>query len=327
VRDCGEKMKPNNPGMHLDLGWISSVSVNLPAVNRRAATLGTRRTVKVQYQAAWLLRAVTCIDLTTLSGDDTAANVQRLCLKGARPIRRDLIEAMDAQGLDITVGAICVYPSRVGEAVAALGRFKASHIPVAAVATGFPSGQYSLKTRLEEIRLAVAEGAKEIDIVISRSLALNHDWEALYNEVKAMKDACGEGVHLKAILAIGELGSMNNVYKASLACMMAGADFIKTSTGKEGVNATLPVGVVMCRAIRDYHERTGNVVGFKPAGGIRSAKDACTWLILIKEELGDEWLNNSLFRIGASGLLVDIERQLFHYVTGRYGAVRELAMS
>lgn len=240
-------MKPNNPGMHLDLGWISSVSVNLPAVNRRAATLGTRRTVKVQYQAAWLLRAVTCIDLTTLSGDDTAANVQRLCLKGARPIRRDLIEAMDAQGLDITVGAICVYPSRVGEAVAALGRFKASHIPVAAVATGFPSGQYSLKTRLEEIRLAVAEGAKEIDIVISRSLALNHDWEALYNEVKAMKDACGEGVHLKAILAIGELGSMNNVYKASLACMMAGADFIKTSTGKEGVNATLPVGVVMCR--------------------------------------------------------------------------------
>ena len=242
-------MKPSNAGIPLDLGWISSASVNLPAVNRRASTLGTKRTVKVQYQAAWLLRAVTCIDLTTLSGDDTAANVQRLCLKGARPVRKDLIEAMDAQELDITVGAICVYPSRVGEAVAALRRFKAPHIPVAAVATGFPSGQYSLKTRLEEIRLAVAEGAKEIDIVISRNLALNHEWEALYDELKAMKDACGEGVHLKAILAVGELGSMNNVYKASLTCMMAGADFIKTSTGKEGVNATLPVGVVMCRYV------------------------------------------------------------------------------
>jgi deoxyribose-phosphate aldolase len=320
-------MPPSNPGCPIDLGWIESASVNLPAVDRRAATLGTKRTVKTQYQAAWLLRAVTCIDLTTLSGDDTDANVQRLCLKAAKPIRKDLVEAMGIEDLNITVGAICVYPARVQDAVAALRRFKAPQIPVAAVATGFPSGQYSLKTRLEEIRMAVADGATEIDIVINRNLALNHQWEKLYEEVKAMKSNCGPGVHMKAILAIGELGSMNNVYKASLACMMAGADFIKTSTGKEGVNATLSVGVVMCRAIRDYNERTGHVVGFKPAGGIRTGKDACTWLILIKEELGDEWLNNSLFRIGASGLLTDIERQLFHYVTGRYAAARELAMA
>merc|ERR1719382_1014557 len=206
------------------------------------------------------------------------------------------------------------------------GRYKAEDIPVAAVATGFPSGQMPLPTRLQEIKMAVADGAKEIDIVINRQLALEQRWTELYEEVKQMKAACGSA-HMKSILAIGELGSMTNVYKASLACMMAGSDFIKTSTGKEGVNAILPVGLVMCRAIRDYHERTGYVVGFKPAGGIRTAKDAIAWLVLIKEELGDSWLNNKMFRIGASGLLLDIERQLFHWVTGRYAAAHELAMS
>lgn len=317
---------PCNPGIPLDLGWINSVKVNLPSVMRRASTLGTKRTVKKQWQAAWLLRAVTCIDLTTLSGDDTESNVHRLCLKAARPVRDDIMKAMDMDDKGLTVGAVCVYPERVSDAVKCLKGFNASHIPVASVATGFPAGQTPLKTRLEEIRLAVADGAHEIDIVISRTLALGHKWEELYEEVKQMKAACGK-VHMKSILAIGELGSMNNVYKAALVCMMAGSDFIKTSTGKEGVNAILPVGLVMCRAIRDYNERTGFVVGFKPAGGIRSAKDATVWLILIKEELGDKWLQNKLFRIGASGLLLDIERQLFHYVTGRYAAAHELAMS
>lgn len=316
---------PHNPGMELDLAWLEKVRVNLPAVLRRAASLGTRRTVKQQWQAAWLLRAVTCIDLTTLSGDDTATNVTRLCQKASKPVRKDLMAAMGMEDANITTGAVCVYPSRVVDAVEALKKFGAEHIPVAAVATGFPSGQYSLTTRIEEILLAVAHGAKEIDIVINRQLALDNKWEELYKEVKAMKQACGEA-HMKSILAIGELGSMNNVYKCSLVCMMAGSDFIKTSTGKEGVNATLAVGVVMTRAIREYHEATGYRVGFKPAGGIRTAKDSITWLILIKEELGDDWLNNNMFRIGASGLLTDIERQLFHWVTGRYAAAHELAM-
>jgi len=320
-------MAVHNPGTELDLAWINSVRINLPAVKRRAETLGTKRTVKMQWQAAWLCRALTCIDLTTLSGDDTDANVQRLCLKAAKPLRKDILEAIGMDEVGLSVGAVCVYPSRVGDAVRWLEKFKASHIPVAAVATGFPSGQYSLTTRLEEIKYAINEGAKEIDIVINRTLALQQKWTELYEEVKAMKAACGPDVHMKSILAIGELGSMSNVYKASLVCMMAGSDFIKTSTGKESVNAILPVGLVMCRAIRDYFEQTGFVVGFKPAGGIRTGKDACTWLILIKEELGDTWLNNNLFRIGASGLLVDIERQLFHYVTGRYAASHELAMS
>jgi len=300
--------------------------VNLPAVQRRAATLGTRRTVKQQWQAAWLLKAVTCIDLTTLSGDDTEANTSRLCLKASKPVRKDLLEAMDMAGAGLTTGAVCVYPNRVKECVELLKKYKAEQIPVAAVATGFPSGQFPLATRLQEIKMAVEDGAKEIDIVINRSLALENKWEELYREVVAMKAACGPA-HMKSILAIGELGSMNNVYKASLVCMMAGSDFIKTSTGKEGVNATLAVGLVMCRAIREYHEKTGYRVGFKPAGGIRTGKDACTWLILIKEELGNSWLNNQMFRIGASGLLTDIERQLFHWVTGRYADAQELAMA
>ncbi|XP_045626078.2 deoxyribose-phosphate aldolase [Procambarus clarkii] len=318
-------MAVRNPGVGLDLAWVNSVQVNLPSVKRRAETLGTKRTVKKQWQAAWLLRAVTCIDLTTLSGDDTNANVQRLCHKAARPIRHDIIKAMGMEDAGITCGAVCVYPARVAGALKTLQKIGVD-IPVAAVATGFPSGQYHLKTRLEEIRLAVEDGAREIDIVISREMALLGNWKGLYDEVKVMREACGDA-HMKVILAVGELGSLNNVYKASLVAMMAGADFIKTSTGKEGVNAILPVGVVMCRAIRDFYERTGHKIGFKPAGGIRAAKDALVWLILIKEELGNDWLNNHMFRIGASGLLADIERQLFHYVYGRYAATSELPMA
>ncbi|XP_068240711.1 deoxyribose-phosphate aldolase isoform X2 [Palaemon carinicauda] len=318
-------MNIRNHPTELDLAWVNSVRVNLPAVKRRAETLGTKRTVKKQWQAAWLLRAVTCIDLTTLSGDDTDANVERLCHKAAHPIRHDIIKALGMENAHITCGAVCVYPARVEGAVRTLKKLR-SKIPVAAVATGFPSGQYSLKTRIEEIKMTVEAGAKEIDIVINRQMALTGDWKGLYDELVAMREACGEA-HLKAILAVGELGSMNNVYKASLVAMMAGADFIKTSTGKESVNAILPVGIVMCRAIRDYHQRTNIKVGFKAAGGIRTAKDALNWLILIKEELGDEWLEETFFRIGASGLLNDIERQLFHYVYGRYAAGSELPMA
>lgn len=318
-------MEARNTGIPLDLAWVHGVRINLPSVKRRADSLGARRCVKKQWQAAWLLRAVTCIDLTTLSGDDTDINVERLCYKAAHPVRRDLLEALGMEESGLQCGAVCVYPARVAGAVASLKRIGAD-IPVAAVATGFPSGQYHLKTRLEEVRLTVADGAKEIDIVINREMALSGNWQELYEELVAMREACGEA-HMKAILAVGELGSLTNVYRASLVAMMAGADFIKTSTGKEGVNAILPVGLVMCRAIREYYQRTGVKVGFKPAGGLRQAKDALVWLILIKEELGDDWLNNHMFRIGASGLLGDIERQLFHYVYGRYAASSELPMA
>lgn len=320
-------MASRNPGIDLDLEWVSRTTINLPAVNRRAASLPTKRTVKKAWQAAWLLRATTCIDLTTLSGDDTFSNVQRLCYKAQHPIRDDLLEALDMKDMNIAVGAVCVYPERVKEAVQCLKAAGACNIPVASVATGFPAGQTPLETRLIEIKRAIESGAKEIDIVISRTKALRGEWQDIYEDVKACKKACGDDVHMKTILGTGDLGTMTNVYKASLVAMMAGSDFIKTSTGKEGVNATLPVGLVMVRAIREYYQKTGYKVGFKPAGGIRSAKDACTWLALMKEELGDEWLRNDLFRIGASSLLTDIERQIYHYVTGRYAAAHQLPMA
>jgi len=311
-----------NPGIPLDLGWVHSARVNLSATQRRASTHTARRTVKKQWQAAWLLRAVTCIDLTTLSGDDTPSNVQRLAHKARQPVRPDLLEALGMADQRITVGAVCVYPSRVKDAVKALA---GSGIPVASVATGFPAGQTPLKQRLEEIHAAVEDGAAEIDIVISRTLALRGEWEALCDEVHRMREACGSA-HMKTILATGELATLRNVYRASMVCMMAGADFIKTSTGKESVNATLEVSLIMLRAIREYYERTGYKVGFKPAGGIRSAKQAMQWQALMKDELGDDWLRPALFRYGASGLLTDLERQLSHFVTGRYAAQHHMPM-
>ncbi|XP_033103162.1 deoxyribose-phosphate aldolase-like [Anneissia japonica] len=319
-------MAERNPGIKLDLEWVSNVHINKPAVFKRASQLGTRRTVKKNYQIAWMLRAVTCIDLTTLSGDDTFTNVQRLCFKAKQPIREDLLKAVEMHDKGITTGAVCVYPSRVCDAVRALKEAGAPQIPVASVATGFPAGQTPFKIRLAEIRLAVEDGATEIDIVINRAYALAGNWQGVYDELCAFREACGEA-HMKSILATGELGSLTNVYKASLVAMMAGSDFIKTSTGKEGVNAILPVGLVMVRAIREYYKHTGFKVGFKPAGGIRTAKDSCIWLSLMKEELGDDWLRPELFRIGASSLLGDIERQIYHCVTGRYAASFELAMA
>jgi deoxyribose-phosphate aldolase len=305
-----------NQGTPLDLNWVNEAKVNRSAVERRSSSLAGRRTVKKQWQAAWLLKAVSCIDLTTLAGDDTAGKVRRLCAKARQPVRPDLLEAMGVADLGLRVGAVCVYPTMVPGAVQALG---GSNIPVASVATGFPSGLSPMRARLEEIRYAVSEGAAEIDIVITREHVLTGNWAALYDEVLQFRKACGEA-HLKAILATGELGTLRNVYRASLVAMMAGADFIKTSTGKETENATLPVSLTMVRAIRAYQERTEYKVGFKPAGGIRSAKDALTWLILMKEELGREWVEPQLFRLGASTLLTDIERQLEHFVTGRYSA-------
>jgi deoxyribose-phosphate aldolase len=310
-----------NPGTPLQADWFDHVAVNTQAAERRAATLTTRRTVKKAWQAAWLVNAVRCIDLTTLSGDDTEHRVERLCAKAKRPLADHIMAGL---GIDrLTTGAICVYPTMVVAAVRAL---RGSGIPVASVATGFPAGLIPLRLRLEEIRYAVDEGADEIDIVITRAHVLDGNWTALYDEVAAMREACG-AAHLKAILATGDLKTLRNVYKASMAAMQAGADFIKTSTGKEGVNATLPVSLVMVRALRDYGERTGYRIGFKPAGGMKAAKDAIAWQILMKEEMGNDWLQPHLFRLGASSMLADIERQLEHHLTGRYAASSRHALA
>jgi deoxyribose-phosphate aldolase len=310
------KTTDRNPGIPLDKSWVNGLRMNLSALERRATTLGGRRTVKKDWQAAWLLRAITCMDLTTLSGDDTPGRVERLCAKARNPVREDILAALGMKPGSITTGAVCVYHDMVKTAVAAL---EGSGIPVAAVATGFPHGLSPLPVKLAEIRESVKAGAQEIDIVITRHHAINQDWTALYNEIKAYREACGEA-RLKTILATGELATMRNIAKASMVCMMAGADFIKTSTGKESVNATLPVSLVMVRMIRDYYEQTGHKVGYKPAGGISKAKDATAYQSLMKEELGNEWLTNKLFRFGVSSLLGDIERQLEHHVTGHYSA-------
>ena len=312
--------EPRNPGMALDLDWVASVQVNTSAVERRAKTLPGRRSVKKEYQAAWLLKAITMIDLTTLSGDDTVGRVNRLCAKARQPVSPTLIAALGVR--PVTTGAVCVYHEMIAPAVAALA---GTGIPVAAVSTGFPAGLSPFHLRVAEIAESVNAGAREIDIVISRRHVLTGNWQALYDEMRAFRAACGEA-HVKAILATGELGTLRNVARASLVCMMAGADFIKTSTGKEAVNATLPVSLVMIRAIRDYYQRTGIRVGYKPAGGISKAKDAVTYLALIKEELGDRWLSPELFRFGASSLLGDIERQLEHHATGRYSAAHRHAI-
>lgn len=311
-----------NPGIPLDLDVVRAIRVNRSAVERRSATIPTRRTVKKEWQAAWLLRAITLMDLTTLSGDDTPGNVRRLCAKARHPLRDDLSKSLGVEHLGIKVGAVCVYHSLVKTAVEAL---EGSGIPVAAVSTGFPAGLSPIEQRVDEIRASVDAGAREIDIVITRAHVLTGNYEALYEEVKRFRDACGDA-HMKAILATGELATLGNVARASMVAMQAGADFIKTSTGKEGVNATIPFGVVMCRMIREYFEQTGYAVGFKPAGGIRAAKGALEFLYLMKEELGDRWLKPDLFRFGASALLTDIERQLEHFVTGRYAAAHRMPM-
>jgi deoxyribose-phosphate aldolase len=306
----------SNRRVPLNLDWVQQVRVNTSAVERRAQTHIARRTVKKDWQAAWLLRAITCMDLTTLSGDDTDERVRRLCAKARQPLQHDLVKRLGIEELQIKVAAVCVYHRFVETAVRAL---EGSGIRVAAVSTGFPAGLSPVEERIAEIRRSVEAGADEIDIVITRALVFGSRWQELYDEVSAFKQACGN-VHMKAILGTGDLLTLRNVARAALVAMMAGADFIKTSTGKESVNATLPVGLVMVRAIREYAHETGMAVGFKPAGGIRTAKQSIEWLSLMKEELGVPWMKAELFRFGASSLLNDIERQLEHHSTGRYSA-------
>ncbi|MBV9072870.1 MAG: deoxyribose-phosphate aldolase [Acidobacteria bacterium] len=308
-------LQPNR-GMPLNLDWVENVRVNTSAVERRAQTLIARRTVKKEWQVAWLLRAISCMDITTLSGDDSEQRVRRLCAKARQPVQHSILRQLGLDGFPLHVAAVCVYHAFVETAVRAL---EGSGIPVAAVSTGFPAGLSPIADRVGEIRRSVEAGAQEIDVVITRAHVFAGRWQALYDEVSTFREACGKA-HMKVILGTGDLLTLRNVARASVVAMMAGAHFIKTSTGKEAVNATLPVGLVMVRAIREYAEQTGMIVGFKPAGGIRTAKQSLDWLALIKEELGDRWLDASLFRFGASGMLADIERQLEYYATGRYSA-------
>ena len=306
----------SNRGIPLNLDWLKQVQVNTSAVERRAQTHVARRTVKKEWQAAWLLRAISCMDLTTLSGDDTDERVRRLSAKARQPIQHDLVKRLGIEGLDIKVAAVCVYHRFVDTALRAL---EGSGVRVAAVSTGFPAGLSPLEERIAEIRRSVEAGAQEIDTVITRAHVFGGRWQQLYDEIAEFKRACGTA-HMKVILGAGDLLTLPNVARASFVAMMAGADFIKTSTGKESTNATLPVGFVMTRAIREYAQETGMAVGFKPAGGIRTAKQSTEWLSLMKEELGTPWMKAELFRFGASSLLNDIERQLEHYATGRYSA-------
>ncbi|UCH60769.1 MAG: deoxyribose-phosphate aldolase [Anaerolineales bacterium] len=312
-----------NQVMPLDLGWVMRARVNRSAVERRITSLPARRSIKKEWQAAWFLRAITCLDLTTLAGDDTPGRVRRLCAKAIQPLRPDMLTALGISDQKIHVGAVCVYPSRVRDAVEAL---KGTDIPVASVATGFPAGQTPLPQRIAEIEQAIEAGAREIDVVITRTHVLTGNWQALYDEVRQFRETCGDSAHMKTILATGDLATLKQVYQASLVAMMAGSDFIKTSTGKESVNATLEFGLVMARAIREYWERTGYQVGFKPAGGLSKAKQTLAWQAMMKEELGVDWLMPDLFRIGASGLLTDLERQLYHYITGHYAARHHMPM-
>ena len=300
-----------NTGTALNLDWLDSIYINPNAVERRTSIFPEQRTIEKKYQINWLLKAISCIDLTTLSGDDTPDHVKRLCAKARKPLRDDLIKSLDFKDLHLTTGAVCVYHEMIETAVKEL---EGTDIPVAAVSAGFPHGLSPLKQRLDEIKASVATGANEIDIVIKRSHVLTGNWQALYDEIKTFREACGDA-HLKSILATGELATLNNVAKASLVAMMAGSDFIKTSTGKEAVNANLNVTLVMVRMIRDYFHQTGAKVGYKPAGGISTAKDVMNYQIVIKEELGNYWLQPDLFRIGASSLLGNIERQLKRFVT------------
>ncbi|MBU1334720.1 MAG: deoxyribose-phosphate aldolase [Alphaproteobacteria bacterium] len=305
-----------NPGFPLDLDWVERVRMNRSALERRAGSIGARRTVKKDYQLAWLLKAITLIDLTTLNSDDTEGRVERLCAKARHPLRQDILDKLEVGNLRILPGAVCVYHSFVKTAVNAL---EGTGIPVAAVSTAFPHGLAPIETKLREIEMSVADGAKEIDIVIERGMVLRGDWQALYDQIKAFRKACGDA-HIKTILGTGELATQSNIAKASLVCMMAGADFIKTSTGKEKVNANLVTSLTMIRMIRWFAEETGIEIGYKPAGGIAHTKDALNYMALMKEELGTHWLQPHLFRFGASSLLTDIERQLEHGLTGHYSA-------
>lgn len=307
----------SNSPIPFDIGLIQSIRVNRSAIEARATEIGTRRTFKVEAQVAAYLAAIRCMDLTTLAGDDTPGRVARLCAKALNPLERETIVALDVGSYPITAAAVCVYPAQIRTAVQCLS----GRVPVASVATGFPAGQTFPEVKLAEIEFAIKAGATEIDVVISREKVLTGKWKSLYDEILDYRRVCGTRAKLKTIIGVGNLETFSNIAAASAVAIMAGSDTIKTSTGFEPSNATLPCGLVMVRQIRRFADLgvlSHQNIGFKPAGGIRRAKDAMLWLILMMEELGHAWTKPNLFRIGASGLLTDLERQLRHLAFGRY---------
>jgi len=301
-----------NSPVAFDSTWFENGSVDLKGLEAGVEYYSSFKVNRLDNRVAWALKAMTLTDLTTLSGDDAQSNVERLCVRACFPFFKNSFTENHSNSefvKKLHVAAVCVYPSKVKDAYETLKKLNMlDTIQIASVATGFPSGSYPLETRLKEISFAIENGATEIDIVVDRSLVLTHNWKKLYDEVVEMRSACGERAHLKAILGIGECGTMQNVYKASMVCMMAGADFIKTSTGKEAVNANLTVGLCMIRAIQEFKRLTGKNIGLKPAGGVKTVEDSIKWLVLVKETLGNEYLSPELFRFGASGLLDDIEK-------------------
>ena len=290
-------------------------TVDQVMVEERAASF-TKRSIKTTAKLAGLKMAVSMMDLTTLEGKDTPGKVAYLCRKALQPI--------DAKYDVPTCGAVCVYPNMVKYARKFLGENSPVH--VASVATGFPSGQVPLRVKLEETRRAAGDGADEIDMVIDRGAFLSGDFAKVFDEIAAIKTACG-AAHLKVILETGELVSYDNVRLASQIAMEAGGDFIKTSTGKVSPAATIPVTLVMLEAIRDYFFSTGIRIGMKPAGGIRNSKQALAYLVMVKETLGDDWLTPELFRFGASALLNDVLMQIVKTVEGNYQALDYFSMS
>ncbi|XP_034950562.1 deoxyribose-phosphate aldolase [Chelonus insularis] len=283
------------------LGLNNSINIDEVAINEKIKQIRSRvNTMEDKEKLILLQKAITFLDLTSLNTDDTQEVIQTLCLKAMKPI-----ESQDKTKECLHTAAVCVYPDRAQDAIDILIDHVGRFISVASVAGDFPSGKRPFEERLQEVVDVVKLGVDEVDVVIDRSLVLTHDWDELFNQLSSMKDAC-DAKHMKTILSVGDLPSLNHIYKVSMVAMAAGSDFIKTSTGKEVVNANLPAGMVMCQAIREYKKITGRKVGLKPAGGIKTAVQALEWLILVKEELGEEWLNKTFFRIGASSLLDDI---------------------
>jgi deoxyribose-phosphate aldolase len=296
---------PWSPASAAAASMVKVTPVDAVGLEERSASLATR-SIKRESKLYALDLAVRCCDLTTLEGADTPGKVTAICSKAVRPDPTDPTIP--------SVAAVCVYPALVPVAAE---RLKGTGVKVASVAGGFPSGLAPLEERLDEIRQAVSWGAHEIDIVLNRSAFLAGRYAQAYEEVALSKEACG-GAHLKVILETGELGSYDQVRKASMLAMAAGADFIKTSTGKIGTSATFPVALCMMEAVRDYHHQTGHVVGIKVAGGIRKAREGWTYLVILHETLGPEWLTPDRFRLGASTLLNDLLMQIGKERTGRY---------
>lgn len=302
-----------------DPNILKSLWVDSTGILSRVEKITKTRMPKKEHQAAWLKALVSMLDLTTLEGSDTPGRLGRLCQKALRPLPSDLEQSLNIQPLstepaNLHVAAVCVYGSLVS---AAKKMLDGASVKVAAVSTSFPHGQTPLSLKVEETKALISAGADEIDMVMNRNALLAGDYYKVYEEIAEIREACGE-THLKVILETGELGELKTVWIASEIAMQAGADFIKTSTGKIPSAATLPVGLIMTHAIQDFYLRTGYKVGFKAAGGIRSAKVGLQWMGLIKETVGESWLTPKLFRVGASTLLDDIARQLHHLDTGQY---------